>query len=291
VQLQQFKDRFKPLIAGTMQSQLDGIAVAELRGSMAHLLGLGKLYRPLLALAACQAVSGKDPAEYIKLITPLEMIHTFTLIHDDLPCMDDAELRRGIKAVHIAYSEATAVLAGDALLSHALYLLATEPPQLPAGVRCRLTAQATRATSLVVEGQVLDLQGEGQELSAGELERLHTRKTGALLGACCYTGALLGGAGEDGAQRLWLLGQRLGLAFQVRDDLLSLESTDEQMGKTLATDVEKQKATYPRALGVEGAQHYLVELLDANEAEIDALGLPAPDALAALAREAGERDN
>jgi geranylgeranyl diphosphate synthase, type II len=288
--LAQFQDRFRPLLATTMRQQLEGVSVPELQAAMAHLAGRGKLFRPLLVLATCEACGG-DPQQWPRLATPLEFIHTFTLIHDDLPCMDDAELRRGVPAVHVAFSEALAVLAGDALLGHGLYLLATEPPQLPLGVRCQLVTTATRANQLVVEGQVLDLQGEGQELNLAQLQRLHRLKTGALLGACCACGGLLAGATAESVRQLWQLGELMGLAFQVRDDLLSLESTETQMGKTLTTDLAKNKATYPRALGLAGARAYLAELLDQLVADITALNLPRPALLLAQAREAGERNN
>ena len=288
--LQRFKDEYRPLLIGALRDQLSGVGVPELQAAMAHLAGLGKLFRPLLTLAACQA-SGGDPLRWLRLATPLELIHTFTLIHDDLPCMDDAQLRRGVTAVHVQYSEALAVLAGDALLGHGLYLLATEPPELDSSARCQLVATASRANQLVVEGQVLDLQGEGRDLSLQELQRLNRLKTGALLGACCACGGLLAGEGVKIVQSLWDIGELMGVAFQVRDDLLSLESTEAEMGKTITTDLAKQKATYPRALGIDGAKEYLAELLDQLEREILALSLPDPAVLIAQARDAGERTN
>jgi geranylgeranyl diphosphate synthase, type II len=291
VELAGFKERYRPLLAAVMHEQLACISVPELRAAMDHLAGRGKLFRPLLVLAACHAAGGGDPQRWLRLATPLELLHTFTLIHDDLPCMDDAQLRRGVPAVHIAHSEALAVLAGDALLGHGLYLLATEPPELPPGVRCQLVATLSHANQLVAEGQVLDLLGEGCDLSLAELQRLHRRKTGALLGACCACGGLLAGLTGAAVARLWDVGELMGLAFQVRDDLLSLESTEAEMGKTLSTDVEKVKATYPRALGLDGAKRHLAELLARLEQDILALKLLEPGLLLAQAREAGERAN
>ncbi len=288
--LARFKEEYRPQLVAVLRDQLASVSVPELQQAMAHLTGLGKLFRPLLVLAACQAAGG-DPARCLRHASPLELIHTFTLIHDDLPCMDDANLRRGVPAVHVRFSEALAVLAGDALLGHGLFLLATEPPDLPPGVRCQLVATAARANMLVVEGQVLDLQGEGRDLSLDELLRLNRLKTGALLGACCASGGLLAGADADTVRKLWEVGERMGVAFQVRDDLLSLESTEGQLGKTITTDFEKQKATYPRALGHAGAKAFLANLLDELALEITALNLPNPALLLAHAREAGERMN
>jgi geranylgeranyl diphosphate synthase type II len=246
-----FSAELRPRLAVEMQRQLSAIQLASLNRAMGHLLGRGKLFRPLLVLAAARAVSGGAVAELLPLATPVELIHTFTLIHDDLPAMDDAQLRRGVPAVHLAYDEATAVLAGDALLSWALYLLGTEPPDLPASTRLALVAEASFATKEVVEGQMLDLAGEGQHLDLAELEHLHSKKTGALLGACCALGALLAGASPVAVDELRQLGIQIGLAFQIRDDLLSLQSTEEEMGKTLETDTAKHKSTYPRLLGLD----------------------------------------
>jgi geranylgeranyl diphosphate synthase type II len=258
---------------------------------MGHLTGRGKLFRPLLALATVQALSGAAPAAWVSLVTPLELIHTFTLIHDDLPCMDDAALRRGVAAVHVAHGQAAAVLAGDALLNLALHLLATEIPELEPSRRVHLLSSATRATQQVVEGQMLDLVGEGKQPSADELKLLHEKKTGALLGACCEIGAIIAGANEDLRAELRDIGIRIGLAFQIRDDLLSLQSTEMQMGKTLTTDLEKAKLTFPRVLGIPEAAAYLERVLGDVQRAIVGLDLHDNRLLTELAVSAAERDH
>ena len=266
------------------------VSVPALRDAMAHLLGRGKLFRPLLALASVQAVAGEDPSAAIPLVAPLELIHTFSLIHDDLPCMDDADLRRGLSSVHVAHGEALAVLAGDALLNLAHYCLATRG-SIPAGTRGRLLAATAQATHQVVEGQVLDLEAEQRDLSLDELRRLDEKKTGALIGACCEAGAILGGAGEALAQRMRELGVRIGWAFQLRDDLLSVQGDEKRVGKTLNVDARKQKATSPRLLGVESTERMLSELLADVSREINALGLREAGLLQEFATLAGQRES
>jgi farnesyl diphosphate synthase len=272
-----------------MQRQLDVITTTPLDHAMAHLLGRGKLFRPLLLLATARAVSGDGVAKFCDLATTVELIHTFTLIHDDLPCMDDARLRRGVPAVHIAYDEATAVLAGDALQNWAIHLLCTEPPEISATIRLALVRCATVAIKEVVEGQILDLAGEGQMLALQQLERMHSKKTGALLGACCEMGALLGGADARRAAELGRIGVQIGLAFQIRDDLLSLQSDETTMGKTLETDLAKAKSTYPGLMGIELAENHLVELQRSIDCRLQELDLTQPDVLLEMALAAGQR--
>lgn len=272
-----------------MQQQLDAITVTPLDRAMGHLLGRGKLFRPLLVLAAARAVSGQGVAHFSEIAATVELIHTFTLIHDDLPCMDDADLRRGVAAVHKAFDEATAVLAGDALHNWAIYLLCSEGPELDPATRLALVRSATLATKEVVEGQILDLAGEGQRLALQQLERMHSKKTGALLGACCEMGALLGGAASQAVEELRQLGIQIGLAFQIRDDLLSLSSDEETMGKTLATDLDKHKSTYPGLLGVAKAEQLLLDLQRGIDSRLRSLELPRPDVLLDMAHVAGQR--
>jgi len=289
VKLAALRATYAPLVQQHLTAQIQAIQVPALKAAMAHLLGRGKLFRPLLTLAAYHALAEADAKPHIPLITPLEMIHTFTLIHDDLPCMDDADLRRGVPAVHHAHGEALAVLAGDALLNWALYLVATTPTTLPAQTRLALVQAATRATAAVVEGQVLDLQGEGANLDIAELERVYRLKTGALFGACLETAGALAGQPDDRCEQLRELGEHLGIAFQVRDDLLSIESTEAQAGKTLSTDEAKQKSTYPRALGIAAAKQELETRLNRVQAEISSFGFRDPAALQEIVEEAGQR--
>jgi geranylgeranyl pyrophosphate synthase len=235
--------------------------------AMQHLAGRGKLFRPLLVLGTYQAVSNKGADTFTAQAAALELIHIFTLIHDDLPALDDAKLRRGLPSVHIAHGEALAVLAGDGLLSLALKEMSASDAELTPSQQAELLEVLTQAVHAVIEGEMLDLQAEGQRLSLSEIEHLHRLKTGALLGACCETGAILAGANTALKPALREYGITLGLAFQIRDDLLSVEGTEEAMGKTLSTDQAKGKSTYARLLGYAGAKAEL----DKSLARIDAL--------------------
>lgn len=279
VNRQEFEAGLRPRLISAMRAVTESIEPASLRGAVDHLLGSGKLFRPLLALATLRAISGSDESEAPSLeqcILPscaLELVHTFTLIHDDLPCMDDAQLRRGLPAVHIAYDEALAVLAGDDLLTKAFWVLGLSRALLPADAILDLMQHLAGATHLVVQGQVEDIEGEDGELQLEALKALHSRKTGALIAASCAFGASFCGMRGEPVRALKEIGRDIGLAFQIRDDLLSLESSEEQMGKTLHTDVSKKKSTYPRLLGVEGARNYARDLVAGILARIDALGL------------------
>jgi len=285
-----FHEQLLEPVREVLVQQLTQVGVPELKAAMLHLVGRCKLFRPVLALATYQALGGTDLEQQVPLVTPLELIHTFTLIHDDLPCMDNAELRRGVPAVHVAHGEAIAVLSGDALANMALMLLSQEPPEVELSVRVGLIRAATRATHAVVEGQVLDMLWEGRELTEEELQRMHLLKTGSLLGACCETGALLAGASPEAVSKLREYGQGLGLAFQIRDDLLSYESTEEQMGKTLSIDEAKEKPTYARLLGVDSAHLRLEQTLTKQLGIIADLELPQRGLLREITAWVGRRE-
>jgi geranylgeranyl diphosphate synthase, type II len=218
------------------------------------LLAGGKRLRPILALAACEAVGGPLEAA-LGFGCAVEMIHTYSLIHDDLPCMDDDDLRRGRPTNHKVFGEAIATLAGDGLLTDAFKVLARS--SMAAGVPAlalieTLAELADAAGSAgMVGGQVIDLLGEGRNLTLGELEVLHGKKTGALFVASVCGGARLGGANEAQVMELREYARKLGLAFQVADDLLDVESSAEQLGKRTQKDEARGKATYPALIGVE----------------------------------------
>lgn len=245
---------------------------AQLGDAMRHavLLG-GKRFRPLLVLAAAEA-AGADPRIALAPAVGVELIHAYSLVHDDLPCMDDDALRRGQPTVHVAFDEATAVLAGDALQSLAFDVLARA--SLPADVVVRLVATLAQAAggAGMCGGQSLDLQATGRsaQVALADLVRLHELKTGALIRASVRLGALCAGAD---ARRLALLdryARALGLAFQVRDDLLDVEADSAQLGKTAGKDAVQDKATFPALLGVDGTRARLAELaieLDASLAD------------------------
>jgi len=246
------------------------------------LLGGGKRLRPALVCATAEAFGGETPQGSLPLrfAASLEMIHTYSLVHDDLPCMDDDDLRRGRPTVHRAFDEATAVLAGDALQSLAFeHLLAGgEEDARPA----RLAALLASGASRMVEGQSLDLQAEtaAAALAEAEVLDLQRRKTGALLAAAVVGGAI---SATGSAQGLSDAGLRLGLAFQIADDLLDLTATTADLGKRAGKDAAAGKATLPRVLGVEEARRRAARYCEEALLAFEPLGARA-EALRALAR-------
>ncbi len=226
------------------------------------LLDGGKRLRPILALASCEAVGG-SLSDALDFACALEMIHTYSLIHDDLPCMDDDDLRRGRPTNHKVYGEAVATLAGDALLTDAFGVLARSPlgarsPELVLETVAEL-AQAAGSRGMVA-GQVIDLLGEGRTMDIRELEHLHGRKTGALFLASVRGGARLGGATDAELDALTVYAKAIGLCFQVVDDLLDVEVSTEQMGKRTGKDQAHGKNTYPGLLGLEASHNLAHEL-------------------------------
>jgi geranylgeranyl diphosphate synthase type II len=213
----------------------------------------GKRLRPILALAACEAFGG--PAdEVLEPSGALELVHTYSLIHDDLPAMDDDDLRRGRPTTHKAFGEAEAILAGDALLTLAFEVLATRPSG-EASDRRRADAVAVVARSAghagMVGGQIADLQAEGTSAPAWQLEWIHRHKTGALIAASVELGALHAGASPEERSAMARYGEAVGLAFQIADDLLDRTASAEALGKTPGKDEKSGKATYPGLLGLE----------------------------------------
>ena len=238
-------------------------ASARLAEAMRYsLLAGGKRLRPTLVLASCEAVGG-ELAAAMDLACAVEMIHTYSLIHDDLPCMDDDDFRRGRPTNHKVYGEAIATLAGDALLTDAFKVLARATRAgVAAPVVLETMAELAAATGSIgmVGGQVIDLLGEGKSKTLEELEELHGKKTGALFLASVRGGARMGGASRAQIESLDAYARALGLAFQVVDDLLDVQGTTEQMGKRTQKDSERGKATYPAILGIERSQDFAREL-------------------------------
>jgi geranylgeranyl diphosphate synthase type II len=221
------------------------------------------------------------------------MIHTYSLIHDDLPAMDNDDLRRGKPTSHKVFGEAMAILAGDALLTRAFHLMAEAPPEGdPARVQRRLSALSVLGeacgTSGLIGGQVEDLESEGQPVTAPALERLHRAKTGALLAACVRGGAVLGGATSEQLLALARYASAIGLAFQVVDDVLDATEGADQLGKTAGKDAAAGKATYVSVHGLEGARRLAASLLEEALAALAPLG-PRAAALQGLARLIVER--
>lgn len=215
----------------------------------------GKRFRPAVMLAVGQTF-GTDPEELIRAAAAVEMIHTFSLIHDDLPAMDDDDLRRGRETCHKRYGEATAILAGDVLQTLAFKALA-EDELHSAEDRIHviaLLADASGTPGGMVAGQQLDLDGEGRELAIAEIEAIHDRKTGALITASAVIGAVLADADDDEVLAIEHYASRLGLLFQITDDILDVTQTTETIGKTAGKDADARKATYPGHFGLDGAR-------------------------------------
>jgi len=230
------------------------------------LLAGGKRLRPVLALAACEAVGGPLEAA-MGLARAIEMIHTYSLIHDDLPCMDDDDLRRGRPTNHKVFGEAIATLAGDGLLTDAFQVIARSvgtapsPPSAPALLETIAELAEAAGSAGMVGGQVIDLLGEGHAIELDQLEFLHSRKTGALFVAAVCGGARLGGATPSQLESLREYAQALGLAFQVIDDLLDVESSAETVGKRTNKDQARGKATYPALIGVDRSRQLARDLI------------------------------
>ncbi|CAB1068468.1 (2E,6E)-farnesyl diphosphate synthase (EC [Olavius algarvensis Delta 1 endosymbiont] len=227
------------------------------------LMAGGKRIRPVLCLAAADTVGG-NPADALTAACAMEMIHTYSLIHDDLPAMDNDELRRGKPTCHVAFDEATAVLAGDALLTLAFEVLASVPVNGP--TRAAEWLQITRIIAVaagsrgMIQGQMLDMAAEGRRLNLAELEAMHTLKTGALIEASLHCGALLAGASPAQQANLKSYARNIGLAFQVADDILNVEGNPEIMGKAVGTDRLNQKSTYPALLGLDASRQFARKL-------------------------------
>jgi geranylgeranyl diphosphate synthase type II len=250
----------------------------------------GKRLRPMLALFGCEAVGGKL-MDAMPTAVALELIHTYSLVHDDLPAMDDDDYRRGRPTCHKVYGEALAILVGDALLTHAFQVLADPTASgVPAPRRLQIIAEIGAAAGSLgmVGGQTMDMQAEGKDLDPATLLTLHTKKTGALLRVSLRSGALAGGADEAALAALTLYGERLGLAFQIVDDILDIEGDSAEMGKTAGSDLRKKKATYPAVFGLETARRDAARLLQEAVDALRPLGEGAAD-LAALAEYAGRR--
>ncbi len=238
----------------------------------------GKRLRPILCLAGAEAVGG-DPGEVLPVACALEMIHTYSLIHDDLPAMDDDDLRRGKPTCHKQFDEATAILAGDGLLTLAFQVLGEAALQYEGREAAllevvRLLADAAGYRGMV-GGQMLDLLAEGRQVTLPELETIHRLKTGALLTAAVRSGALLGGASRGEVTLLTGYGEKFGLVFQITDDLLDVEGEAAEMGKATGMDAQRQKATYPALVGVEGARQWARRLVEQAVADLETLGAPA----------------
>lgn len=246
-------------------------------------LGGGKRVRPALCMAAARAM-GSDESTALAPACALELIHAYSLVHDDLPAMDDDDLRRGRPTAHIAFDEASAILAGDALQTLAFALL-SDAPALSDRQRVTMISELARASGHqgMVGGQAIDLESVGRQLSMVQLEAMHRHKTGALIKASVRLGALTSETvTECQLSNLTDYASALGLAFQVQDDLLDIEGDTEVIGKRQGSDAAKAKPTYPALLGIEGARQHLARLLDEALSALESFDSEA-DTLRAMA--------
>jgi len=235
----------------------------------------GKRVRPILVYAACEALGG-DAEQADNAACAVELIHAYSLVHDDLPAMDDDDLRRGQPTTHKAFDEAAAILAGDGLQSLAFSVLA-EPsaPRASAETRLRMLTTLARAAGPegMVGGQAIDLESVGRQIDQRALESMHRHKTGALIEASVCLGALASGRADDAAlAALQTYARAIGLAFQVQDDILDVESDTATLGKTQGKDQAQDKPTYPALLGLEPAKAYALDLRDQALAALEAFG-------------------
>lgn len=248
------------------------------------LLAGGKRLRPILCLATCELAGGT-----IEMAMPtacaLEMIHTMSLIHDDLPAMDNDDYRRGKLTNHKVYGDDIAILAGDGLLAYAFEYVAAKTTDVPASQVVQVIVRLGRAVgaSGLVGGQVLDLESEGRtDVQEDTLNFIHTHKTGALLEACVVCGGILAGVNEADQGRLSRYAQNIGLAFQIVDDVLDITATQEELGKTAGKDLLAKKVTYPSLWGIDGSKAKAKELIEAAKTELAPFGDKA-QALIAIA--------
>ncbi|MCC6572646.1 MAG: polyprenyl synthetase family protein [Planctomycetes bacterium] len=276
-------ERFNPLADQALKrfAWANTTAPKKLVDSMNYSLWAGgKRLRPMLVLAGCEAVGGKLK-DAMPAAAAFEMIHTYSLIHDDLPAMDDDDLRRGKPTNHKAFDEGTAILAGDAMLTYAFEVLSTH------------VKDATRANALVRElsrgagmegmagGQLLDLEAEGARPNIDTLRGIHQRKTGALITSAVVCGGICGGAKAATLKKLRAFGEKIGLAFQVIDDILDMTATAAELGKSPGKDKAANKMTYPAVMGLIGAKKHAEELVAAAVKQV--AGLKAPAALQTIA--------
>ena len=271
--LQRFIKQHVPNIESHMYNFVKELQGPQaLKESMLYSLEAGgQRIRPLFVAAVCEMFNQPQNAMYT-VGSAIEIIHTYSLMHDDLPCMDDDDMRRGKPTNHKVFGEALAVLAGDALNSMAFGLLATMP-NVSGEQRLELVEMLSKYAGAegMVGGQVLDMEGEKRQLNLAELEKIHINKTGALLRFSIESGAVLCNATKEEREALVEYAHHIGLAFQIQDDILDIEGTSEQLGKTAGKDVESDKSTYPALLTLDGAKQKLAEHYDLAIAALNRL--------------------
>jgi geranylgeranyl diphosphate synthase type II len=287
--LKQYLEDTKKVVDAALDEYLPGEDVypQSLHKAMRYsVFSGGKRFRPILCISAFEACGGDGP-----LVMPAacatELIHTYSLIHDDLPCMDDDDVRRGQPTNHKVFGEAAAVLAGDALLTHAVELMVTEGvkvmgPELTLSVLGTLTRAI--GSDGMVAGQVIDMESEGKDGDEDTVRYIHSRKTGALISAAAKIGALIAGADPPLVERVAAFGEKVGLAFQITDDILDAEGTFGALKSGSELDAERQKVTYPMIFGLETSKETAARLIDEAKdllADLDERAIPL-SALATL---------
>ena len=285
-------------VEAALQAWVPADAPAGLGVAMRYgVLDGGKRLRPMLVMAACRATGGQRAAA-MRAAVAVELIHAYSLIHDDMPCMDNDVLRRGKPTVHVQFGEAQAMLAGDAMHTLAFEVL-TAPPDDESGfdiapaLQARLCALLSRASGHagMAGGQAIDLASVGRPLAEAELRDMHRRKTGALLLGSVQMGAACGQAGSAAWQALSEYGSALGIAFQVVDDILDVTQESHTLGKTAGKDQDNNKPTYVTVLGLDAARRHALELRDQAHAALARSGLGDVAALAHLADRVVERES
>lgn len=274
-----YLERSREKVDEALEDLMPGEAMhpARLVSAMRYsLFASGKRIRPILVMAAAGAAGGKEDTA-LTTACAVELVHTYSLIHDDLPAMDDDDFRRGRPSCHRAYDEGTAILAGDALLTMAFDLLSVKTSHIDDHLRLRMVQELSRAAGWkgMVGGQQVDMDSEGTEPDLPTLEYIHTHKTGALIRCCVVIGGLCARADETTLKALADYGEKVGLAFQVVDDILDVTATTEEMGKDQGSDAQRGKVTYPGLFGLEGARERAFKIVnDAKNAvsHIDTTG-------------------
>jgi geranylgeranyl diphosphate synthase type II len=264
---------------------------ASLRQAMRHsLFSGGKRIRPIMSIAAYEAVGGRGDT-ILPFACGLEMIHTYSLIHDDLPAIDNDDYRRGNPTCHKLFGEAMGILAGDGLLTEAFQLMTLAPTDHPE-IIINVIHEIARAAGIsgMVGGQVADIESEGKEVNLPMLQYIHTHKTGALITVSVRTGAKLGGGDEKTIHAFTRYGEKIGHAFQIVDDILNVEGKPELLGKNTGSDLFKKKATYPSLLGLEGSKKMARELMESAIGDLRPFG-PEVEPLREIAQFITLREN
>ncbi|WP_066060681.1 polyprenyl synthetase family protein [Neobacillus soli] len=275
--LDAFSKKYKRLLDSELRTLVERLdAPQSIKESMIYSLEAGgKRIRPLLLFATLDAF-GIDPQKGLLAASAIEMIHTYSLIHDDLPSMDNDDLRRGKPTNHKVFGDAIAILAGDALLTYSFEVIGKIPSEFSTpDTKLKLVMEMAKAagTEGMVGGQVADMEGEGKSLTLEELEYIHIHKTGKLLGFSVLAGAILAEASQNQLNNLSIFARHLGLAFQIQDDILDLVGNQQVIGKPVGSDSANLKSTYPQLLSLEGARAALQKQINLSKFYLEKTGL------------------